>query len=60
MALTIGTGPFSEQPAGRFDVEPPARPLLFWEPFAKRFRIVAGGETIVDSRRILDQDSLIN
>ncbi len=50
MALTIGNGPFSKQPAGRFDVAPPARPLLFWEPYQKRLRVVAGGETIIDSR----------
>ena len=53
MALTIGTAPFSEQPAGHFDVVPSARPLLFWEPFLKRLRVVAGGETIVDSRRAI-------
>ena len=53
MALTIGTGPFGKQPVGRFDVEPPLRPLLFWEPFLKRFRVVAGGETIVDSRKVI-------
>lgn len=53
MALTIGTGPFSEHPAGCFDIDPPARPLLFWEPFPKRLRIVAGGETIADSRAVV-------
>lgn len=53
MALTIGTGPFGRQPAGQFDVAPPSRPLLFWEPFPKRLRVVAGGETIVDSRRVV-------
>ena len=53
MALTIGTAPFSEHPAGHFDVEPPTRPLLFWEPFPKRLRVVMGGETIADSRRVV-------
>ena len=53
MALTIGTAPFSEQPAGHFDVAPPARPLLFWERFPKRLRVVARGATLVASRRVL-------
>ena len=53
MALTIGTAPFSEHPAGRFDIEPPARPLLFWEPFPRRLRVVIGGETVADSRRVV-------
>ena len=53
MALTFGTGPFGKQPAGHFDVEPPTRPLLFWEPFLPRFRVVIGGETVADSRRAI-------
>ena len=53
MALTIGTGPFSEQPTGRFDVEPPARPLLFWEPYLKRLRVVVDGQTIADSQNVI-------
>lgn len=53
MALTIGTAPFSDRAAGHFDVKPPAQPLLFWEPFAKRLRVVAGGETIADSRNVI-------
>lgn len=53
MALTIGTAPISGQPAGCFDVAPPDRPLLFWEPFPKRLRVVAGGETIADSRKVI-------
>ncbi len=53
MALTIGTAPFGNQPAGHFDVEPPARPLLFWETFPKRLRVVVGGETIADSRNVV-------
>ena len=53
MALAIGTAPFSEQPTGHFDVAPPARPLLFWESFPKRLRVVAGGQTVVDSRNVV-------
>lgn len=53
MALTIGTAPFGEHPAGRFDTDPPARPLLFWEPFPKRLRVSAGSETIVDTRNAI-------
>lgn len=53
MALTIGTGPFGREPAGRFDVTPPATPLLFWEPFPKRLRIRQGKEIVADSRRCL-------
>lgn len=37
-------------PRGRFDVDAPNRPLLFWEPYPKRLRVVVDGETIADSR----------
>ncbi len=53
MALTIGTGPFADDPAGRFDTRPPATPLLYWEPFGKRFRVVLDGQTLADSRDAL-------
>jgi uncharacterized protein (DUF427 family) len=53
MALTIGTGPFGDEPAGHFDVAPPRMPLLFWEPFPKRFRVRHGGEIVADSRGCL-------
>ena len=53
MALTIGTGPFAKHPAGRFDVDPPTRPLLFWEPFPRRLRVVVGGETLTDTRAVV-------
>ena len=52
MALTFGDAPFSKHPAGSFDVEPPSRPLLYWEPFPKRLRVVVGGELVADSRRV--------
>lgn len=53
MALTIGTGPFSKEPAGHFDVPPPGIPLLFWEPFPKRLRVRQGGDIVADSRHCL-------
>ena len=53
MAFSMGTGPFAEEPNGRFDVAPPARPLVFWEPFPKRLRVVAGGASVVDSRNVV-------
>lgn len=53
MALTMGTGPFGKQPEGRFDVDPPQRPLLFWEPFPKRLRVVVDGDTLVDSESVV-------
>lgn len=53
MALTIGTGPFGKTPAGHFDVKPPTRPLLFWEPYQKRLRVRHGGDIVADSSRCL-------
>lgn len=53
MALTFGTGPFAPHPVGSFDVDPPQRPLLFWEPFPKRLRVVVNGEAVADSRDCL-------
>jgi uncharacterized protein (DUF427 family) len=53
MSLTVGRGPFSKAPAGRFNVaiEPPGA-LLFWDPVPYRVRARLGGETVVDSRRV--------
>ncbi len=53
MALTLGTGPFSVKSTGSFDVPPPTIPLLFWEPYLKRLRVVDGGKLVADSRRVL-------
>lgn len=50
MALTIGSGPLGPSPGGRFNRDLPNGPLLYWEPFPKRFRVVLGGETLADSR----------
>src|SRR5919204_4097661 len=54
MSLTVGTGPFAREPAGRFNVpiEPPGR-LLFWDPVEYRVRAFFGGEAIADSRRVM-------
>jgi uncharacterized protein (DUF427 family) len=52
MSLTVGTGPFGHQPAGRFNFDLPSdRGLLYVEEHPKRIRAVRGGETVVDSRR---------
>ncbi len=53
MALTTGTGPFSQTPAGRFDVTAPRKPLLFWEQYPKRFRVVDQGKVLADSRKAI-------
>ncbi|MBB4660664.1 DUF427 domain-containing protein [Conexibacter arvalis] len=51
MSLTIGSGPFGQRPAGRFNVEIPAGELLFVEPSPRWVRALRGGETVIDSRR---------
>ncbi len=54
MSLTVGTGPFSKSPAGRFNVaiEPPGA-FMFWDPVEYRVRAFFGGEPVVDSRRVM-------
>jgi uncharacterized protein (DUF427 family) len=51
MPLTAGSGPFSKQPAGRFNFTPEPRTgaVLFMDPVPHRIRVVFGGETIVDT-----------
>ena len=51
MSLTVGKGPFSQQPAGRFnfDVAPASGAVLFFDPVPQRIRALFGGETVVDS-----------
>jgi uncharacterized protein (DUF427 family) len=51
MSLTVGTGPFGKQPAGRFNtaVQPPTGSVLFFDPVPQRIRALFGGETVVDS-----------
>jgi uncharacterized protein (DUF427 family) len=51
MGLMSGSGPFGREPAGTFNFEPPAPGrALYLEPTPKRIRVVAGGETVADSR----------
>ena len=50
MSLTAGTGPFGHRPRGRLNFEPPER-VVFVEPWPRRVRAYARGETIVDSER---------
>jgi uncharacterized protein (DUF427 family) len=51
MSLTVGKGPFSEEPAGRLNVElsPPTGAVLFFDPVPQRIRVIFGGQTVVDS-----------
>ena len=51
MGLTMGTGPFGNQPAGTLNFEPdaPKDHALYLEPSPRRVRGVIGGETVVDS-----------
>ena len=53
MSLTVGSGPFGKQPAGRFNtrIEPPGA-LLFWDPVPYRVRAFFAGEPVVDSRNV--------
>jgi uncharacterized protein (DUF427 family) len=53
MSLTVGKGPFAEEPAGRFnlELEPPTGSVLFFDPVPQRIRALFAGETIVDSSR---------
>ena len=51
MSLTIGTGPFGQQPAGRFSFDVPPERLLYVEESPRWIRARLGGETVVDSRR---------
>jgi uncharacterized protein (DUF427 family) len=54
MSLTVGSGPFGERPAGRFNVQIEAPgALLFWDPVPYRVRAILGKETVLDSRRVM-------
>ncbi len=51
MALTVGTGPFGQHPAGTFNFDVPRdRGVIYFEDSPRRIRARFGGETIVDSR----------
>jgi uncharacterized protein (DUF427 family) len=54
MTLTIGTGPFGEQSAGTFNFDTGVlQPrTLYLEDSPRRVRVVLGGETIADSKRV--------
>jgi uncharacterized protein (DUF427 family) len=53
MSLTMGTAPFGQDPAGRFNVEAPDRGrLLYIEDSPRRVRGYLGDELVVDSRRV--------
>jgi uncharacterized protein (DUF427 family) len=53
MSLTVGKGPFADEPAGRFnlEIEPPTGAVLFFDPVPQRIRALFAGETVVDSKR---------
>lgn len=51
MSLTHGTGPFGEEPAGRFNFEAPREGVMYLEESPRRVRARFAGETVVDSRR---------
>jgi uncharacterized protein (DUF427 family) len=54
MTLTIGTGPFGEQSAGMFNFDPGALRVhtLYFEDSPRWVRVVLGGETVADSKRV--------
>jgi uncharacterized protein (DUF427 family) len=51
MSLTRGGGPLSGTPAGIANLDLSAHPghALYWEPYPRRIRGVAGGETLLDT-----------
>ena len=51
MTLTVGGGPFGQQPTGRFNFDPPAQ-VTFVEVHPRRVRGMSGAETVVDSERV--------
>jgi uncharacterized protein (DUF427 family) len=54
MSLTVGTGPFGEQPAARFNIDVDrSAPLLIWDPVPQRVRALIGEETVVDSSGVV-------
>jgi uncharacterized protein (DUF427 family) len=54
MGLMTGSGPLGRDPAGRFNFEVPVpAAALYLEPSPKRVRVVAAGEVVADSRRVM-------
>jgi uncharacterized protein (DUF427 family) len=51
MGLTSGTGPFGNQPAGRFNFtpDPPTDAVLYFDPVPYRLRGIFAGETVFDT-----------
>jgi uncharacterized protein (DUF427 family) len=51
MSLTVGTGPFSGKPAGRFnfEVETPTGAVLFWDPVPQRIRAFFAEACVFDT-----------
>ncbi|MBD0281392.1 MAG: DUF427 domain-containing protein [Thermoleophilaceae bacterium] len=52
MALTLGTGPFGERPAGEFNFDAPRADVSYVEDSPRWIRVRLGGETVADSRRM--------
>lgn len=52
MSLTIGKGPFGQDPQGSFDFEPPGH-VVYVERFPRRVRAVVEGATVIDSDEVL-------
>ena len=52
MALTMGTGPFGQRPAGSFNFDTPGKGAIYLEEIPRRVRGVKDGKTVVDSRRV--------
>lgn len=54
MTLTIGTGPFGDQgdKMFNFEVQAPRDHVLFFEDSPHRVRVMFGGETVADRRRV--------
>jgi uncharacterized protein (DUF427 family) len=54
MSLGTGTGPFGKRPGGLFnDAVSVDGGVLYFEPSPRRVRGLLGGETVVDSRRVM-------
>jgi uncharacterized protein (DUF427 family) len=52
MSLTLGSGPFGEQPAGDFNFDAPREDVSYLEDSPRWVRVRHGGETVADSRRM--------
>jgi uncharacterized protein (DUF427 family) len=62
MAMTVGTGPFGQHPAGKWNRETPdLKGLIYFEDFPRRMRAILNGVTVVDSRhaKLLHEHNLL-